>query len=168
MMNFLKKLQRLNWGNKQKCQKVLSLLEKKKVINKPVEQEHDDEISDSETASSSSESSVYYGEPAASEVKFSAKQYKTLKPVLHNYYAVDFVNKSFVGRVVTVGKTKVTMTFLERKSNDEYHWPVRVDKDDVYPQALFCGPIKLSGTIPFTIHGIDKAFSDYKKNLANR
>lgn len=95
-------------------------------------------------------------------VKFNPNHYKKILPHENEYYLVDYVTKAYVGRVLKVGKKHCTLKSLEDRSPNTFDWPKRDDVDDVNVKTLFCGLIKLKGTVPFKVQGIHDAFTSFK------
>jgi hypothetical protein len=101
-------------------------------------------------------------------LQFSSRIYENLKPKRHEYYAVGYRNTSYIGCVEDVRNDEtVTMKFLIMKDNDRYDLPsiTRNNSENVPLDNIYCGPIKLVKTVPFTIYGVTKAFKDYKQHL---
>ena len=74
-----------------------------------------------------------------------------------NYYVVSYSGKlSYVGKVINVKKHLVTVKFMTRKTDAKYHWPQQDKIEDVHPQQIICGPIKLTGSLPFKIIGVEQ------------
>ena len=67
------------------------------------------------------------------------------------YYAVDYVNTFYFGRVVSVEGCFVDLKFLHSKSSTSYDWPRTDDVDRVHYSCIFYGPVLLEGNCPFTI-----------------
>lgn len=83
---------------------------------------------------------------------------------LEEYYAVDYVNKYYIGRALSIANQFVKFKFLHRVF-DRYVWPGRDDIDRVHVSCVFFGPIALENTGPFVVpdcvqSDIDKIFSD--------
>ena len=100
-------------------------------------------------------------------VTFNAQKYlqlqKKKKVIVNEYYAVDY-GKIYIGRVQEYTKTSVKMTFLARKPDDRYDWPRKEDSDsNIQFKYIFAGPIKMVGTTPFHIKGVDEAYKLYIK-----
>ncbi|KAK2550404.1 U3 small nucleolar RNA-associated protein 4-like protein [Acropora cervicornis] len=67
------------------------------------------------------------------------------------YYAVDYINTFYFGRVVSVEGCFVELKFLHSKSSTSYDWPRTDDVDRVHYSCIFYGPVLLEGNYPFTI-----------------
>lgn len=81
----------------------------------------------------------------------------------NGYYGVDY-GKAYIGRVTKSDKTSLRMTFLQRKPDDMYDWPKKADVDDnIDLKYVFCGPLKLVGTTPYQVRGVDDAYKQYIK-----
>ena len=59
------------------------------------------------------------------------------------YYAVDYVNTFYFGRVVSVEGCFVDLKFLHSKSSTSYDWPRTDDVDRVHYSCIFYGPVLL-------------------------
>ena len=78
----------------------------------------------------------------------------------NGYYVVDY-GKAYVERVI---KTTLKMTFLQRNPDDMYDWPKKTDMDDdINFKYVFCGLLKLVGTTPYQIRGVNDAYMQYTK-----
>ena len=66
------------------------------------------------------------------------------------YYAVDYINRYYVGRVLSIDGSFCLMKFLHCGSKI-YSWPKHDDTDAVYKSCIFYGPVTLSGSGPFTV-----------------
>ena len=80
---------------------------------------------------------------------------------VEEYYAVDYLNKYYIRRALSISDHFVTFKFLHRVF-DQYVWPGRDDIDDVHSSCVFFGPGTLQ-TYPFVLsdsveHDIDKLF----------
>ena len=86
------------------------------------------------------------------------------------YYAVDYVKRFYIGRVLQkIDENKFKMKFLSKANSLEYVWPKREDIDIVHRSCLFFGPIHLVGNGPFTIpnaENITKKFKDVCKSCS--
>ena len=89
-------------------------------------------------------------------------------PQPDKYYMVSFGKElPYIGKVVTVG-TKILMKFLKRSCSDEYIWPVKDQLEEIDRAQIVCGPIKISGSLPFVIKGVlkaEKMFRAHQKAL---
>ena len=88
--------------------------------------------------------------------------------LLHNYYAVDYINIFYIGRVVEVEAEGqfVKFKFLHRVGATTYDWPRRDDTDSVHLSCIFFGPLELTGYGPFHIvqqAAVEKAFRALKR-----
>ena len=106
---------------------------------------------------------------AGTYVHFNIRAYENMykKLIMEEYYAVDYIDTYYVGRITNLSKCKVTCKFLTRQPNDMYKWRVRDDVADIEHKWIFAGPLKLSGTVPFKICGLQaahKSFREYMKN----
>ena len=68
---------------------------------------------------------------------FNTSQYTRIKKHIkeHDYYAVDYNDTYYVGRVLKLNKNNVTMKFLTRLTDDKFDWPKRDDLDNVLPEG---------------------------------
>ena len=135
--------------------------------NKDKEESGSDLLSMEESDIDSSEEEDKDDEEEAGFVIFNAQKYLQLqkkKRVIENeYYAVDY-GKLYIGRVQESSKSSVKMTFLARKPDNRYDWPKKEDSDsDIHFKYIFAGPIKMVGTTPFHIRGVDEAYKHYIK-----
>lgn len=92
-------------------------------------------------------------------------EYKKLGKIFpeeEKYYVVTYDRRPYIGRVLKVGKTGVAIKFLERRMNNQYYWLEHDDIDEAKMIHLISGPVVLSGTLPCTVTGINKAFVDLK------
>ena len=112
---------------------------------------------------SSSDSEYEECNDTTTEAKFNKECFRNIKPVFQGVYVVDYDKKFYIGRCIKLGKTKIKMNYFIRRPNDKYDLPIHSDTDDIEAKYLICGPLKLIGTVPFTIHGADKAFVEYQK-----
>ena len=77
------------------------------------------------------------------------------------YYAVDYVNKFYIGRVLEVDGEFMQFKFLHGVGAYMYNWPIRDDIAKSHISCVFFGPIELQGNGPFAVvqHSvIDKVF----------
>jgi len=87
------------------------------------------------------------------------------------YYAVDYVNRFYIGRVLKPGsKTDYwCMKFLHqymRNGQVRFHWPRAADCDEVHSSVIFFGPLTLIGVRQFKVEelcAIKTFFDDIKK-----
>ena len=87
------------------------------------------------------------------------------------YYAVDYVNRFYIGRVLKPGsKTDYwCMKFLHqymRNGEVRFHWPRAADCDEVHSSVIFFGPLTLIGVRQFKVEelcAIKTFFDDIKK-----
>lgn len=119
--------------------------------------------SDTESNNDSSDDVNENDTTDSAEVIFNLQTFTEIKPVEQDVYVVYYDNGAYVGHVMKLYNTVVEVDFYERKTNNEYHLRVKRDIDQVDPKYFISGPLKLSGTPPFIINGVDKAFSAYKK-----
>ncbi|KAK2570904.1 Transmembrane protein 135 [Acropora cervicornis] len=67
------------------------------------------------------------------------------------YYAVDYVNTFYFGRVVSVEGCFADLKFLHSKSSTSSDWPRTDDVDRLHYSCIFYGPVLLEGNCPYTI-----------------
>ena len=84
------------------------------------------------------------------------------------FYAVDYIDTYYIGCIINLTKNKVTCKFLSRQPNDECKRPARDDIADIEPKWIFTGPLKLSGTVSFTIRRLQNAHKSYRNYLKNK
>ena len=85
-----------------------------------------------------------------------------MKPKRENYYLVSFGNELiYVGKIIDIGE-KIKMKFLKRYTNDQYDWPKTDKVEEIVKEQIVCRPIKLSGSLPFTVKGVPKAEKLFK------
>ena len=103
----------------------------------------------------------------AHNVHFNIRNYNGIIKNLQcqRYYIICFDNLGYVGKVVDIKKSKVSVEFMVRKPNDKYDWPIKNSIEDIYPAQIICGPLKLSGSIPFTVKGVSTAVKNHLNYL---
>ena len=104
------------------------------------------------------------GSTDCSKVYFNKRKFINIIQNLQteNYYVVSYSGKlNYVGKVINVKKHLVTVKFMTRKTDTKYHWPQQDKIEDVHPQQIICGPIKLTGSLPFKIIGVEQVLKDY-------
>lgn len=105
------------------------------------------------------------------EEKEKEEKLTNIEIIENAYYAVDYCDTYYVGRVIKVGKRDVFMTFLRRLPGGEYTWPTKRDEDRVTSAQIFDGPFYPEGTLPFSFpvdfHKLWMKFIKYKKSLAS-
>ena len=69
---------------------------------------------------------------------------------IEKYYAIDYLRKYYIGRVLSIANILVTFKFLHRVL-DRYIWSGRDDIEEVTMSCIFFGPIALKGTGPFVV-----------------
>ena len=69
---------------------------------------------------------------------------------IESYYAVDYVNRYYIGRAIRKSDVFVTFKYLH-SIGTKFYWPGKDDIEAVHTSCVFFGPISLSGTGPFTI-----------------
>lgn len=76
---------------------------------------------------------------------------------------MDYEINYYVGRVIDVNEQSISCKFLRRNPNDCYVWPKNDDIDTIDDiKGLFVGPIKLKGTVPYTIRNLPEAFKAFR------
>jgi hypothetical protein len=68
-----------------------------------------------------------------------------------SYYAVDYINHFYYGRVIFINDTFLTVKFLHATSSTTFDWPRRDDVDIVHTSCVFYGPVEIEGNGPFSI-----------------
>ena len=76
------------------------------------------------------------------------------------YYAVDYVNQFYIGRVLLRSDREGywQMKFLHqytRNGKVRFRWPRAADYDDVHQSAVICGPVELEGVDDFKVTELD-------------
>lgn len=83
-----------------------------------------------------------------------------------NYYAVDYVDKFYIGRALVEDANQfVKFKFLHKTGALTFDWPRRGDVECIHSSCIFFGPIKLQGFGPFyvrTLSLIEKTFKEVK------
>jgi len=83
-----------------------------------------------------------------------------------NYYAVDYVDKFYIGRALEAHDNQfVEFKFLHKTGAVTFDWPRRDDVECIHSSCIFFGPIKLQGVGPFYVHKlslIEKIFKNIK------
>lgn len=67
------------------------------------------------------------------------------------YYAVDYINKFYIGRVLDEANQLVKFKFLHRSGAFVFDWPKTDDIERVHTSCIFFGPIDLQGCGPFRV-----------------
>ena len=98
---------------------------------------------------------------------------KKLNPIpadptkVDEYYAVDYINKYYFGRVLEVKSNAfIKFKFLHGIGPNKFDWPRRDDIDEVHISCIFYGPVHLEGNRPFAIteqEEVEKVFLAAKK-----
>ena len=71
---------------------------------------------------------------------------------VNKYYAVHYVNKYYIGRVVEeTEEDSYEIKFLSKSNSSHYEWPTRYDKESVHKSYIFHGPVTIVGNGPFTV-----------------
>lgn len=78
-----------------------------------------------------------------------------------SYYAVDYVNKYYLGRALSGSNDSpfITFKFLHRIQSTaakKFGWPRRDDVDRVHRTCVFYGPVRLKGNGPFEIEKLEE------------
>lgn len=84
------------------------------------------------------------------------------------YYAVDFVNNFYIGRVLDATADHVEFKFLYKVQATTFHWPRREDIERAHISTIFYGPVTVPSFIsgPFTIpelFHVEKLFKAIRK-----
>ena len=99
------------------------------------------------------------GDLLVNEVQYSPDQRTKAiaNPKADKYYLVSYGKELvYVGKIISIDEN-ISMKFLKRYTNDRYDWPKKDQIEAITPEQIVCGPIKLSGSLPFTIKGVVKA-----------
>ena len=56
---------------------------------------------------------------------------------IEKYYAIDYLNKYYIGRALSIANNLVKIKFLHRVL-DRYVWPGRDDIEEVHVSCIFC------------------------------
>lgn len=85
------------------------------------------------------------------------------------YYAVDYIDTFYVGRIICFNKQTIKMKYMRRNAEGNYDWPTRDDIDDVEKHMIFDGPLVIEGTLPFKLktdlHSLWVKFTKLRKSL---
>ena len=74
-----------------------------------------------------------------------------------SYYAVDYINKFYIGRLLAIRDGVLHFKFLHSNQctgSMEFYWPRRDDMDTVSPYCVFYCPVNLNGNGPFTVNNL--------------
>ena len=75
----------------------------------------------------------------------------SIKIEVENYYAVDYIDRFYIGRILQGEKPQFwNMKFLHQHSDKGktiFKWPERPDINKVYQNNIFWGPINLKGCL---------------------
>jgi hypothetical protein len=88
---------------------------------------------------------------------------------LELYYAVDYIDKFYIGRLISLENGMLKFKFLHSSQitgSIKFYWPRRDDIDTVNQYCCFYGPINLNGCGPFTVDNfkeVEKVFHFIKK-----
>lgn len=86
-------------------------------------------------------------------------------PVSGNYYAVDYINIFYIGRLLEIEGVIGKFKFLHRVGATTFDWPRRDDLDSIHMSCIFFGPVQLQGYGPFQIAeraAVEKAYQTLK------
>ena len=77
---------------------------------------------------------------------------------IDHYYAVDYVNKFYIGRALRHdGQNFTQFKFLHSTgAAKEFNWPKTDDVERVHSSCIFYGPVSLRGNAPFTIAELEE------------
>ena len=65
------------------------------------------------------------------------------------YYAVDYVNKFYIGRALETNDKVTKFQFLHGTGAKKFDWPRSNDIESKHSSCVFYGPITLLGNRPF-------------------
>ena len=119
----------------------------------------DDNASSSDDSASDDESGDHYesGENCDGSCNTATPISSTIKK--EHYYAVDYLDRFYYGRVLAINENAITFKFLhstQDKGTVSFNWPRHDDIDTVYSVCVFYGPVTLKGLGPFTIEKHEK------------
>ncbi|MPC21205.1 hypothetical protein E2C01_014182 [Portunus trituberculatus] len=130
-------------------------------------EEEDAELLNSSHSSISSTEDMDEDEEIEGVAMFNARKYSRIqkkREIQENGNCGIDYGKAYIGHVIICGKEFLKIKFLERKPNDTYDRLKRDDVDDsVDVKYVFHGPIKLVGTTPYQIRGVNVAYKNYIK-----
>ena len=92
----------------------------------------------------------------ALEAPASASQHNVTDIQVEAYYAVDFVTRFYIGRVLSHSDREGfwVVKFLHQSMIDgvaSFKWPAKDDIDTVHESVIFYGPVALQGVSPFQV-----------------
>lgn len=142
--------------------------------NIPTKSKKKQDISESESSESESEETLKYDDSDDTETfsEFEDDASKNVSSTAHfqleQYYAVAYHDSWYIGRILETNTVQSKLKFL-KFDLDRYIWPPREDIQVVQNTYIFEGPLKLSGTYPFTLtraikSRIDKKYKTMKKS----
>ena len=106
-----------------------------------------------------------------SVVHFNERQYKNIQAHLevNGHYLITFGNDLYyIGKILEINKKKIYVKCMDRLTQDVFSWKSsKKAPEEVNPDQFVSGPIRLHGTMPYTIKGVDaahRAYMKYKKN----
>jgi hypothetical protein len=71
--------------------------------------------------------------------------------VTGKYYAVDYVNKFYIGRALETDDKVTEFKFLHAAGAKKFDWPTINDIESKHSSCVFYGPITLLGNRPFEV-----------------
>ena len=88
-----------------------------------------------------------------------SKENSSVSVMKENYYAVDYVDRFYIGRALQQSKTNNFWHFkflhqIFRDGKPYFIWPKKDDCDDIHESVIFYGPITLDGCVEFTVPDI--------------
>jgi hypothetical protein len=81
---------------------------------------------------------------------------------MEEYYAVDYIDKYYLGRAISMTNQLVKFKFLHSVGAKKFNWPKRDDLDEVHLSCIFFGPVTLENVGPFSVpqqQEIEKLFN---------
>ena len=97
--------------------------------------------------------------PEAESTSTATQEEKKIEP--ESYYAVDFIDRFYVGRILQPSNRDGfwDVKFLHQVTVDgvtSFQWPKTADIDSVHQSAIFYGPITLQGVTSFTVPNLNE------------
>lgn len=102
-------------------------------------------------------------------VHFNERQYQNLKDKLNveEHYLISYgKDLCYIGKVIELKKQSIEVKFMERQPGDMYIWKVnKKNIEEVKPEQFVSGPLRLHGTMPYNIKGVETAHRAYIKYI---
>lgn len=87
---------------------------------------------------------------------------------VEQYYAVEYVENYYIGRVLSQNGDYVKLKFLHRVGAHSFNWPRRDDVDEVHMCCLFYGPVLIQDSGPFVVPNLQEIEKIFKKMRKER